>query len=211
MIRAVIFDMDGVLIDAKEWHYEALNRALGLYGYSIPRCEHETIYDGLPTKKKLLMLHQRAGLPLEHADVINQLKQRYTIEMAQERCRPTPQHVNALSTLKLMGYRLGVASNSIRQTVNLMMQQSGLERFLDFQLSNEDVTRAKPDPEIYHKAIRHLQLTPEQCLIVEDNDNGIRAARAAGAHVFVVRDVHDVTFNNLSAQIRKAAALRQAA
>ena len=58
-IKAVIFDMDGVLIDAKEWHYEALNRALGNYGYCVSRSEHISIYDGLPTRSKLQLLTER--------------------------------------------------------------------------------------------------------------------------------------------------------
>ena len=62
MIRAVIFDMDGVLIDAKEWHYNALNQSLSLFGYSISLEDHLTTYDGLPTKKKLEMLTDRKSV-----------------------------------------------------------------------------------------------------------------------------------------------------
>ncbi|HCF3308648.1 TPA: HAD hydrolase-like protein, partial [Pseudomonas aeruginosa] len=55
MIKAVIFDMDGVLIEAKDWHYDALNKALNLFGYNISRHDHLTSYDGLPTSRKLEM------------------------------------------------------------------------------------------------------------------------------------------------------------
>jgi beta-phosphoglucomutase len=64
-IKAIIFDMDGVLVEAKEWHYKALNRALELFGYQISRYDHLTTYDGLPTSKKLEMLSLESGLPKE--------------------------------------------------------------------------------------------------------------------------------------------------
>lgn len=65
-IKAIFFDMDGVLIDAKEWHYEALNRALELFGMPISQVDHLTTFDGLPTRKKLEMLTLGRGLPRAH-------------------------------------------------------------------------------------------------------------------------------------------------
>lgn len=203
MIKAVVFDMDGVLIDAKDWHYEALNRALGLFGYRISRHEHLTTYDGLPTRRKLEMLSVEEGLPTELHAFINEMKQRYTTEMVHLRCRPRFTHEYALSRLKGMGYRLAVASNSIRETVQLMMEKAHLTRYLDLMLSNQDVLVGKPDPEIYRKAMSSLGVNPEECLVVEDNDNGIQAARDAGAHVLVVREVAETNFDNIWQAIQR--------
>jgi HAD superfamily hydrolase (TIGR01509 family) len=207
MIRAVIFDMDGVLIEAKDWHYEALNRALGLFGYEISRYDHLTTFDGLPTKKKLQMLSAEHNLPTELHDFINDMKQRYTMEIVNARCKPRFNHEYALSKLHAAGYRLAVASNSIRSTIEVMMQRAALDRYLDFIVSNQDVTRAKPDPEMYNKAIGTFGFLPEECLVVEDNENGIRAARASGAHVLEVDDVEDVTFDNIMQRIGEAEAM----
>lgn len=203
MIKAVIFDMDGVLVDAKEWHYDALNRALELFGYTISRYDHLTTFDGLPTKKKLEILSVQSGLPTELHGFINEMKQVYTMEIIHTSCKPTFIHEYALSRLKSAGYKLAVASNSIRQTVELMMERTHLLPYLDFRLNNEDVRKPKPDPEIYLKAISLLGLTPQECLIVEDNENGIRAAEASGAHVLVVRDVQDVNYDNIAQRIRE--------
>lgn len=202
MIRAVIFDMDGVLIDAKEWHYEALNKALELVGFTITREEHETTFDGLPTKKKLELLTARYGLPGKLHGFLNEMKQQYTMDLVYQLCKPTFHHEFALSRLKRKGYRLAVASNSIRQTVRVMMDKAHLAEYLDLQLSNEDVSQAKPHPEIYLKAIRTLGCTPGECLVVEDNENGIKAATASGAHVLVVNDVNDVHLDNILTRIR---------
>jgi beta-phosphoglucomutase len=202
-IKAIIFDMDGVLIDAKDWHYEALNKALALFGFSISRYDHLVTYDGLPTKKKLEMLTLERGLPKGLHHFINDLKQIYTMEMIFQKCKPVFYHEYALSRLKAEGYRLAVASNSIRQTVELMMEKSNLSRYMDLMLSNQDVSKPKPDPEIYNTAIARLGLKPEECLIVEDNQNGIKAAQASGANVMIVNSVEDVNYTNIKVNIKK--------
>lgn len=201
MIKAVIFDMDGVLIDAKDWHYEALNRALGLFGYEISRYDHLVTYDGLPTSKKLEMLSMEKGMPVKLHRFINELKQQYTVDKIFTDCHPVFYHEFALSSLKNQGYHLAVASNSIRNTVELMMEKSNLLPYLDFFLSNQDVKKAKPDPEIYLTAIDRLKLQPEECLVVEDNQNGIEAGKAAGAHVMEVETVYDVNYENIMKHI----------
>lgn len=203
MIKAIIFDMDGVLIEAKDWHYEALNKALALFGFSISRFDHLTAYDGLPTKTKLERLSIETGFPRELHGFVNEMKQEYTIEMVHAFCRPTFCHEYALSRLKSEGYALAVASNSIRNTVELMMEKSHLGKYLDFQFSNEDVSRPKPDPEIYLKAMKTLGVSPVECLIVEDNENGIRAATSSGAHLLQVADVSEVNYSNISRIIRQ--------
>lgn len=196
-IKAVIFDMDGVLIDAKEWHYEAMNRALRLFGYEISRDDHVDAYDGLPTRKKLEMLSKQYGLPRKLHNFLNELKQRYTMEIVHQRCKPTFIHEHALSRLKSEGYKLGLASNSIRQTIEVMMSYASLTSYFDAMLSNQDVSKAKPDPEIYVTAAQRLGFPPNQCVVVEDNQHGIQAAEAAGAHVLRVGSVHDVTYGNI--------------
>ena len=206
MIRAVIFDMDGVLIDAREWHYEALNKALKLLGYEITRYDHLSTYDGLPTRKKLQMLTVERGLPAELHAFINGLKQQYTMEYVATSCRPVFQHEHALARLRASGYQLGLASNSIRRTILEMMDRSELRGYLDVIVSNEDVEKGKPSPEIYIKAMADLGVTPDETLVVEDNENGIQAATAAGAHVMVVRSPEDVTLDAIEARIADCAA-----
>jgi HAD superfamily hydrolase (TIGR01509 family) len=203
-IAAIIFDMDGVLIEAKDWHYEALNRALKLFGYGISRYDHLITYDGLPTLRKLEMLSLEQGLPRALHGFINEMKQLYTMEIVHTSCKPVFLHEYALSRLKAMGYRLALASNSVRHSIEVMMQKSNLFGYMDILLSNQDVTVPKPDPEIYLTVIRRLGLEPQQCLIIEDNDNGIKAARASGAHVMVVKEVNEVNIANITGAIRLA-------
>lgn len=203
MIKGIVFDMDGVLIEAKDWHYDALNKALKLFGFEISRFDHLTTYDGLPTRRKLEMLSIERGLPVELHAFINEMKQAYTMEIVHTQCKPRFVHEYALSKLKAMDYKLGLASNSIRTTIEVMMQKAKLAQYLDVQMSAEDVTKGKPDPEIYIKAMERLGIKPSECLIVEDNENGILAARASGAHVLVVKEVDDVNIENILNMIQK--------
>jgi HAD superfamily hydrolase (TIGR01509 family) len=202
-IDAVVFDMDGVLIDAREWHYEALNKALGHFGYAISRFDHLVTYDGLPTRQKLDMLTRERGLPRELHRFLNDLKQVYTLEIVHARCKPTFQHEFALSRLHAEGYRLAVASNSVQRTVDVMMEKADLAKYLEVFMSNERVRTGKPDPEIYIRTMVALGVTPEATLVVEDNEKGIKAATDAGTHVLAVQEPADVTYDRIRAEIRR--------
>jgi beta-phosphoglucomutase len=201
-IKAILFDMDGVLIDAKDWHYDALNKALSLFGMEISRYDHLVTYDGLPTKKKLEMLSVERGLPIALHKFINEIKQKYTMEIVHTSCKPNFIHEYALSKLNRDGYRMAVCSNSIRDTIDVMMKKASLEKYLDFYVSAQDVKNGKPDPEIYQTAIRKMGLVANECLIIEDNENGITAARASGAHVLEVVSVSEVNYENIKNKIK---------
>ena len=203
-VKAIVFDMDGVLVDAKDWHYEALNRALNHFGYNINRYDHLVTFDGLPTRTKLEMLTRERGLPRSLHPFLNDLKQIYTTEIVHARCRPRFHLEYALSNLKAAGYRLAVASNSVRASIDLMMQKSNLQCYLDAIVSNQDVKVGKPDPSIYIKAMGLLAASPRETLVLEDNEHGIAAARAAGAHLMVVEEVFDVTLENIQRSIKLA-------
>jgi len=200
-IRAVVFDMDGVLIDAREWHYAALNKALALFGMEIGRSDHLITYDGLPTKRKLELLSKERGFPLALHDFINHLKQRYTMELVHLHCRPRFQHEYALARLKAEGYKLGLASNSQRETIQAMLGRASLTRYFDASLSAQDVSLGKPDPMIYMEAFRRLDVLPSECLIIEDNEHGIQAARGSGAHVLEVTDPSAVHYASIKKKL----------
>ena len=202
-IKAVLFDMDGVLIEAKDWHFEALNKALELFGMKISRYDHLVTYDGLPTQMKLEMLSVERGLPVSLHQFINDMKQIYTLEMVHALCKPRFHHEYALSKLKEDGYHISVCSNSIVNSIKVMMEKSSLMKYLDFYLSAQDVPAPKPEPFIYQAAMKKLGLKPEECMIVEDNENGIKAAKASGAWVMEVDEVDEVNYQNIKKHIAK--------
>lgn len=203
MIRAVLFDLDGVLVDADEWHFEALNLALADHDLpTISWQEHLTIYKGIPTSRKLAIYKERHGV--ETPKTIPYQKQFWTGHFIEAKCKPDPVKVDMIRRLSER-YEIGVCSNAIRQTVDTMLDRSGLE--VDFSLSNEDVERHKPEPDIYLKAFEELGFRPDECVIVEDSDAGKTAARASGAHVCEVNGPDEVNYYRVLATIRQAEAV----
>ena len=202
-IKAVIFDLDGVLVEAKDWHYEALNKALAIFGCEFSYDEHLTTYDGLPTKTKINMLNKTKNFPIELSEVVYDLKQIYTNEYFSTRCFPDFSQDYLFRKLRDNEIRTAVASNSIRATVDQAMVNLDIKKYIEFSLSNEDVKNPKPSPEIYKKAIEKLKLKPEECVIVEDNQNGIKAANDSGAHCLEVKEVEDVNHVNIFNFIKK--------
>lgn len=191
----VLFDLDGTLVEAKEWHYEALNRALRLFGFEISREDHLNIYDGLPTRNKLRLLTEQEGLPETLYDLIFKLKQEFTFQEIEKNCKPLPNVVETLQELKKRGHTLGLCSNSIRKSIDLMLYYSGIVEYFDLILSNQDVTFAKPDPEIYEVARHKLKVKAEDCIVVEDNVKGIEAGRRARMKVIQVSSPKDISLN----------------
>ena len=203
LIKSIVFDMDGVLIDAKEWHYDAFNQALELFGLTISQQEHLSTFEGLSTAQKLNILSGTKGLPVSLHSFINEVKQTITMDITNKLCIPHAHHLDALSRLRKDGYRLSVASNSILNTIEVMMKKSKLEDYMDFYLSNQDVKNPKPDPEIYLKSIDKLELKPENVLIIEDSEIGLHAAKGSGAHVLKVDTIYDVNYENITNYIKE--------
>lgn len=195
--------MDGVLIDATEWHYEALNKALGCFGTKISREEHEKVFNGLPTSKKLQILSEQNRIPFKLHELINKLKQKFTNEFVLKKCEPIFCHEYAITRLKKEGFKLAVASNSIRSSVELMMSRSNLINHFDVIMSASDVEKAKPHPEIYIKTCEKLKILPNESLILEDNQNGIKAAKAAGGRVLKICGIEEVNYKNIIDTITK--------
>jgi beta-phosphoglucomutase len=201
MIKAIIFDLDGVLIDATDWHYEALNKALNLFGYMIGRDDHIKIYNGLPTNEKLKMLTEKQGLPAGLHETIKTMKRKYTDDIVSQKCRPDHKKQLMLNHLKNRGYVLACCSNAQKYSVLNMLKMSQLERYFDHILGNDEGFAPKPAPDIYLAVFKKLDITPEEALIIEDAAHGIEAAKNSGAQVIAVRgydDVHLNLFSNLN-------------
>jgi HAD superfamily hydrolase (TIGR01509 family) len=187
-IDAVVFDMDGVLVDARDWHFHALNDALKLFGYEIDYSEHLSRYDGLPTSKKLIMLSNEHGLPVGLHSLISECKQEFTMKYVAQYCHPKPNILAIVGYFKQKNLKIGLATNSIRRTTHEMMRKSGLLPYFDSILTNEDVARPKPHPEIYLKSFETLGVESSRTIVFEDNLNGFAAAEAARGWLYKVKD-----------------------
>ena len=191
--KCVLFDLDGVLVDACDWHYEALNRALKEVAYyEISRQDHYEKYNGLPTLTKLSMLNDIGVITDEDVRKISDVKQEHTIKVIEELCKRDQSKVELMRALKDNGYEIAVVTNSIRKTATLMLSNSGVLPFVDLLISNEDTDRNKPYPDPYIIAIHLLNSSHNKTIIVEDSPKGIKAAKDSGAHVLEVKDATEV-------------------
>ena len=193
MNKLVIFDLDGVLIDSRELHYDALNDALRKIGkeFVITREEHLSKYDGLNTTRKLKMLTEEKGLPISTYDQVWQEKQEATFKLVRGFCKEYFLQT-IFRQIKSRGYKIAVASNAIRETVKLSLLSIGVMDEVDYYVSNEDVVRAKPYPEMYWKCMTALNVLPKNTIIVEDSHIGRQGALDSGAHLLAVENAKEV-------------------
>ncbi len=204
MVKLIIFDLDGVLVDAKEIHYESLNKAIELVDkkYIITRDEHLNKYDGLPTNVKLDLLTKEKGLPESQHKYVWEMKQKLTSDVIKETLTESMELKNVLRKLKTDGYKVYVASNSIRESIKLMLYKTGLIEYVDHYFGNEDVKTSKPHPEIYLKAMVHAGVKPNETIVVEDSFHGRQAAIDSGAFLCAVETPNDVTYSKISNLIK---------
>lgn len=196
MIKLVIFDLDGVLIDSKQLHFHALNRSLE-EKYQISIEEHLSTYDGLPTSEKLKLLTESKGLPLESYSKIKQQKQIQTIKLLKENIKYNQKLVDICKTLKEKNLKLVCASNAVRDTIKISLLQLGILEYFDFWYSNQDVNRPKPHFEMYFKCMLKSDNTPAETLIIEDSHIGRQAVIDAGCHLLAVENPMDLNLEKI--------------
>lgn len=205
MINLVIFDLDGVIIDSRELHYNCFNQALSEIGteYVITEEEHNTIYDGLPTSKKLQMLTKYKNLPENKHDEIWKRKQEITLENLIKTVDRDENLIEIFRYLISKNIKICVASNSIRKTIDIILEAKRLTGYVSFVVSNEDVEYPKPNPQMYLKCMTHFGISPKNTIVVEDSFVGRQAAFESGAILCPVKNPTEVTLDRINSYINK--------
>jgi len=203
-MRLVIFDLDGVLVRAKEIHFDAFNDSLRSIDPNlvISYNEHLNFYDGLKTRDKLELLTEKKGLSPNFYETIWKEKQRITSEKVKT-INKNKDLIKVLEFLASQDIKIACCSNSIRKSVYSILSQLGIINFFDFILSNEDVKNAKPHAEMYWEAMIFFGKNPEETLIVEDSPHGLLAAQRSGAKILRVKDPSDLTISKLKPYLTK--------
>ena len=169
MIRAVFFDLDGVLIDAKEWHFDALNVALAEVNprLTITDKQHEKIFDGLPTKTKLELLstfHKYLLNPDVQQKIMNR-KQELFLRILDKNLKKNQNIIDTIDWLKSRGLKVAVCTNSVNETAKQALKRLEIYDKMDLVISNEMVKLPKPYPEMYEKALEHFKIVPEEAFV----------------------------------------------
>jgi len=175
---AVIFDMDGVIVDSEPLHqraFEALFDELG------KRHNHGIVFhEYLGRSDKILLKDfiERNEVPFELED-LTQRKLKYFLRYLRER-RPVFEELHSLVPELAKRYKLAVASSNFRHVIDVVMEISGLRPHFNVIVGYEDIRFTKPDPEIYFTAAKRLGTRPSQCCVIEDAPLGVQAAKMAG-------------------------------
>ena len=202
MYKAVLFDLDGVLVDACEWHRVSLNEALReVCNYEISIDDHYREFNGIPTKVKLKKLADMGIIDTNCFDAVETLKQKKTIEIINKFAFIRQEKIQLMKYLKQKNIKIACYTNSIRETATLMLEKTGIKEYFDLIVTNQDVTKSKPDPEGYNYCIKNLALSKNEVIIIEDSDKGFQAAIACGAKVIRVKNQDDVTVELIGSYI----------
>ena len=191
MIKLVLFDLDGVLVDTKKIHFEALNEALVRNGYSpLDEDSHTLKYDGLTTQQKL----DKMNIPDDVQDKIYTRKQAHTM-LKMKTLKPHHDILDLFEALRTTGYGIGVCSNAIEKTVENCLDRMMLRPYCSVIKSNADVTNPKPHPEIWWNAMSDMGVYPHETVIIEDSPTGLSSAYHSGATVIRVSSPDDVNIS----------------
>lgn len=195
-IKAILFDLDGVIIDAKKIHFNALNDAIKIFDSNciISYEEHLQKYDGLKTDQKLKILTKNKNLSESlYKDIWNK-KQELTIKYLNDLI-PNKEFIKTLDKLKQENFKIGCCSNSIKDTIFFSLKKMNIIKYFDLIISNQDVKNAKPNSEIYLKAIIEFGINPKETLVVEDSPHGLQAAYLANTNILRVESPDDVSYD----------------
>jgi HAD superfamily hydrolase (TIGR01509 family) len=196
-IKAILFDLDGVLVNTTVLHYETFRDAVNevLPSYTLTWRDNEVRFEGMSTNLKLKHLREEGVVNDEQSKLIFEKKQELIAKRIPFAIQPREALKLMLITLNNQGFRLFCCSNSVRKTLDEILTRLDIREFFEATYSNEDVQNPKPSPEIYQLAMRKSFLQKEWCLILEDSQVGRAAAYASGAYVLEVEDAGDVTYN----------------
>jgi beta-phosphoglucomutase len=194
VIKAVFFDLDGVLLESCDMHWATMNDALRVISptHVIAHDDHMCTFNGKPTKEKLRILSEERNLPVTLHKAIFDLKQIATLDALNKLC-PDSKLIDIFTWLHGQHYVTGVVSNSIRNSTITFIKRVGIEQHVDIVFSNEDVHNPKPHPEMYLAAMAKSDCLPEQTLIIEDSPVGCAAALASKAHVLQILHPYELT------------------
>ena len=183
MIEAVVFDLDGVLIQSEEV-WDAVREAYvrergGRYDDEVQRAMM-----GMSSTEWSRYLHEAAGIP-DEPDEINAEVVRLMLAAYRDHLALIPGAVEAVRRLAAR-FPLGLASSSNRELIDTVLEVAGLAQYFTATVSSEEVARGKPAPDVYLEAARRLDVAPERCAAVEDSHGGIRSAKSAGMRVVAI-------------------------
>lgn len=199
MIKGIIFDMDGVLINSEIYYYNALIRLIESDGKKVDREDFKKIV-GLSGKDSRDVIAFYYEDDFDHGDFMHRFRSGYMGENIDYSTILFPYVHETLDKLKSRGLKLALASSSSMRTITQAIEQTGIKDYFDFVIGGDLVENPKPDNEIYLKAMDGIGLDKDNCIAIEDSFAGIKAAKNAGLYTIAKKDF-DFSINQSAADI----------
>ncbi len=202
MIKVIIFDLDGVLVDTKLIHFKALNLALNKFGINeINYEDHVKIFDGLPTLEKLNLITKKKKIPKKYFKKIQNIKQQFTKNLLKNNVKSNKRILELFKKLSKK-YKIAVATNAVRSTLNICLKNLKIQNFIDYSICNEEVKNSKPNPEIYFKIFMKFGIYPDEAIILEDSHYGRQAATHSGGNLVPIQNLNEVNLKNVNYYVK---------
>lgn len=182
--KAVLFDLDGVLVDSSSYHQRALERLGAELGIVVTESFHRATF-GTRTRETLLQLLNPPP-PENELEQLVERKEALFRELARGHLVPLEGAVELVRSLRGTGYRLAIGSSTVRANIVLALKEIGVLTEFEAIVSGEEVSRGKPEPDVFLKAAQKLGVSPSRCVVVEDAPQGVEAARRGGMRVIAV-------------------------
>jgi len=176
--QAIIFDMDGVLVDSEPLGFEAMRQVMGRHGVTYTEADNSEFL-GRTTLEECRILKSRHGLQADARDLTSEYVE-ILVSLIRDRPRPMPGVPAILEEVFAAGYRMALASSADPMVIAENVRSLGLARFFGAVVSGTEVARGKPEPDVFIETAKRLHLPAASCLVVEDSRNGLLAAKAAG-------------------------------
>lgn len=202
-IKGILFDLDGVLVDAADWHRDAFNLALDVHCINpLSQEEHMRDFNGLSSRRKLRMLVERGCVPdnVDLHESIHKVKQEYTVKLIEQNCVPFARVIDVLVYARSIYLKIGCVTNCSRATAMLMLEKARLVDLFDTIVTNTDVDgKIKPHPWPYLLAKNNLGFGNKRkvCIAIDDTEKGIMSAVNAGCRTWKLNKFKDLTVRNL--------------
>lgn len=192
MIKAVIFDMDGVIIDSEPLHQKIELVMFSDLGIKVPFEEHCT-FVGTTTRNMCTKLKEKYGLKQTVDELVNMKDERYIDYLRKNENNdvlPVPGVLELIRELYDKGIKLAIGSSAPMREIELVLDTFKIRQLFDAIASGEEVPNSKPAPDTFLLAAQKLGVKPLDCLVIEDSDNGVRAAKNAGMKCIAYRNPH---------------------
>jgi beta-phosphoglucomutase family hydrolase len=180
MIKAIIFDMDGVLVDSEPFHIELEKQQFLQYKLSVSNEEHAQ-YMGVASDVMWNQIAEHHSINVSAEDLIEQFKIksiRYFSELGE--IPVMPGLIDFLEKLSSKNFPMAVASSSYPEIIKIILEKTDIQKYFQVVVSSQEAGKSKPEPDVFLLAARKLGIPAKDCLVVEDSANGIKAAQAAG-------------------------------